>query len=57
MKEILLKLKAHITPLTIIVEDFNTHTLINEQIMETQIKQIPIEINRIFGPKEFNRYL
>jgi hypothetical protein len=48
IKETLLKLKAHIAPQTIIMLRLQHHTLIYEQIMETETKQRHSETNRSY---------
>jgi hypothetical protein len=47
-------LKAHIALHTIIVGDFNTPTLINGQIVETENKQGHSETNRSYETNGFN---
>ena len=51
IKETFVKLKAHIAPHTI------RPTLINGQIMETEIKQRDVETNTSYETNGFNRYL
>jgi hypothetical protein len=53
IKEILVKLKAHIVPHTIIVGDFNTPL----SSMETETKQRHSETNRRDETNGLNRYL